>query len=195
VWLLALVAAAPGILRIVPTASLAAVLVYTGYKLVNPANIRRLIRYGGMPVAIYATSVVMIVATDLPTGIIAGLTVSLASVIYALTHLSVQVKHDKAGRRFDVYLRGAATFIRMPKLVDALERLPSDAAVHLHIQELGYIDHARIEAICSWEKQRRERSGKIVVEWDELMAKYRTPDATKSDQTAHDDLLFLSCGE
>lgn len=173
-WLLVLVAAAPGVLRMVPTASLAAVLVYTGYKLVNPANIRRLVSYGGMPVAIYAVTVVMIVATDLLTGIIAGLVVSLANVIYARSHMSIKVKHDSARRRFDVHLHGAATFIRMPKLMDTLDQLPADADVHVHIRDLDYIDHACLEAISSWEKQRTERPGKTFVEWDELMAKYRT---------------------
>lgn len=45
VWLLLLVMAAPGVLRMVPVASLAAVLVYTGYKLISPENIRRLMGY------------------------------------------------------------------------------------------------------------------------------------------------------
>ena len=73
VWLLLLVAAAPAVLRLVPTASLAAVLVYTGYKLVNVQNIRRLLQYGGMPVAIYAVTLTVIIVEDLLTGIIVGL--------------------------------------------------------------------------------------------------------------------------
>ncbi len=182
VWLLVLVAAAPGILRMVPTASLAAVLVYTGYKLVNPANVRRLVSYGGMPVAIYAITVVTIVSTDLLTGIIAGLAVSLASMIYSLSHMSVRVNHNRARSRFDVHLHGAATFIRMPKLMDALDQLPPDADVHVHIRGLGYIDHACMEAISIWEKQRAERPGKTVVGWDELMAKYRTNGVGARDQ-------------
>jgi MFS superfamily sulfate permease-like transporter len=172
-WLLVLVAAAPGVLRMVPTASLAAVLVYTGYKLVNPDNIRRLMSYGRMTVTTYAVTVIMIVATDLLTGIVCGLALSFASVVYALSHISVKVKHDRVRRRVDIYLHGAATFIRMPKLVDTLDKLPRDLDVHVHIQDLGYIDHACMEAISSWEKQRNERSCKTVVEWEELMAKYK----------------------
>lgn len=174
-WLLVLVGAAPGILRLVPTSSLAAVLVYTGYKLVNPANIRRLLIYGGMPITVYGVTVVMIVATDLLTGIVCGLTLSLASVIYELSHMSVRVQHDPARRRVDVHLHGAATFIRLPKLVDTLEKLPQDLETHVHIHSLAYIDHACLEAIASWEKKRNERSATTVVEWNELMAKYRTP--------------------
>jgi len=174
IWLLALVAAAPGVLRLIPTASLAAVLVYTGYKLVNPASIRLLLGYGRVPFAIYLITLFMIVATDLLTGIVAGLVVSLASVVYALSHMSIKVVHDRARRRYDVNLSGAATFIRMPKLIDTLDQLPADAEVHVHIRELNYIDHACMEAISKWEKKRAGGPAKTIVEWEELMEKYRT---------------------
>jgi hypothetical protein len=63
----------------------------------------------------------------------------------------------------------------MPKLVDTLDKLPQDVEVHVHIRDLGYIDHACMEAISTWEKQRNDRASSTVVEWDELMSKYRTP--------------------
>jgi MFS superfamily sulfate permease-like transporter len=172
-WLLLLVAALPGVLRLVPTASLAAILVYTGYKLVNPANIRRLIPYGAAPVVIYASTVIMIVATDLLTGIIVGLVLSVIKVLYALTHLGIDVKRDVARNRVDVSISGAATFIRLPKLVDTLDALPEDAAVYVHFHRLGYIDHAAMDALSSFEKQRTDRKGIVVVEWDELHKHYQ----------------------
>lgn len=172
-WLLVLVALAPGVLRLVPTAALAAVLVYTGYKLVNPANIRRLRSFGPAPLAIYTITVIMIVATDLLTGILTGLALSLANVVYALSHISIKVKRDETMRRIDLHLHGAATFIRLPELVDALEALPHDMEVHVHIRDLGYIDDACMAAISSWEKKRNERDARTIVEWEELMSKYR----------------------
>jgi MFS superfamily sulfate permease-like transporter len=172
-WLLILVSSLPGVLRLVPTASLAAILVYTGYKLVNPANVRRLLQYGGPPVVIYAVTVVMIVATDLLTGIITGLVLSVLKILWALTHMGIEVKADSARKRVDVYVSGAATFIRLPKLVDALDALPHDTQLHVHIHDLNYIDHSCMDALSSWEKQRTERGGAVVVEWDELRRKYK----------------------
>ncbi len=46
VWLLIFVAGLAFLLRLIPTASLAAILVYTGFKLVNPKSIRELRKYG-----------------------------------------------------------------------------------------------------------------------------------------------------
>jgi hypothetical protein len=58
--------------------------------------------------------------------------------------------------------------------VDALERLPHDAEVRVHIDNLVYIDHACLDALSNWEKQRNAKGCLTVVEWDELMLKYRT---------------------
>jgi len=172
VWLLLLVAAFPFVLRMVPTASLAAVLVYTGYKLVNPQNVKKLLQYGGAPVLIYAATLVAIVATDLLTGILAGLAVSLVKVLHGLTHLEVKVVRGGHGR-IDLEIIGAATFIRMPKLIDTLNSLPRDHEVYVHFGGLVYIDHACLEAIADWERQRKGKGGRAVVEWNGLMAAYR----------------------
>jgi MFS superfamily sulfate permease-like transporter len=171
-WLLLLVAALPGVLRLVPTASLAAILVYTGYKLVNPANIRRLLQYGGAPVVVYAVTVIMIVATDLLTGIITGLVLSILKILWALTHMGIEIKRDPIRKRVDLYISGAATFVRMPKLVDALEALPQDSQIYVHFHDLNYIDHSCMDALSNWQRQRVERNGQVVVEWDELRKKY-----------------------
>ena len=179
-WLLVLVAAAPQLLRLVPTASLAAILVYTGYKLVNPQNVKRLLHYGGVPVLIYVATVVMVVSTDLLTGIITGLVLSLLKVLYALSHLDIDVHEtrDEAPGQTPglviVQLKGAATFMRLPKLVDTLEKLPADREVSVRIDGLTYIDHAAADAIDAWERKRRGTAAKTIVEWREVMARYRT---------------------
>ena len=74
-WLLALVALAPWVLRYVAVSSLAAVLVYTGCKLVDRAALGELRRAGGSELTVYAVTLVAIVATDLLIGIIVGVIV------------------------------------------------------------------------------------------------------------------------
>ena len=73
IWLLAFTAVLAFVLRMIPTASLGAILVYTGYKLVDPKNIRHLAKYGRFPVVIYAATLIGIVATDLLTGVAIGI--------------------------------------------------------------------------------------------------------------------------
>lgn len=170
-WLLLLVAAFPQVLRLVPTAGLAAILVFTGYKLINVKEMKKLASYGKPVVAVYAATLVMIVATDMLTGILVGLAISLAKLIYLLTHLGVRV--ERRLDRVDVHLTGKATFIRLPKLADTLDAVPEGIEAHIHIGEIEYIDHACIDVLRVWEKQHRAKGGRVSVEWSELMQVYR----------------------
>lgn len=172
-WLLVLVAIFPQVLRLVPTSSLAAILVYTGYKLVNPQNIRRLASFGAAPLIIYIATVAIIVAVDLLAGIVTGIALSILKVLWALTRLSIDVKRVDGQSRVDVEISGAATFLRLPKLVDALDRLPPGVDVHVHLKNMQYIDHACLDALSTWQKQRESRNSDVVLEWDDLMRRYR----------------------
>jgi MFS superfamily sulfate permease-like transporter len=69
-WLLVFVSFLPFVLEMIPTASLAAILVYTGWKLVNPHTIRMLWQYGKSELFIYLATVIGIVVTNLLTGIL-----------------------------------------------------------------------------------------------------------------------------
>jgi MFS superfamily sulfate permease-like transporter len=177
VWLTALVVAFPSLLRMVPTASLAAVLVFTGYKLVSPANIKKLWGYGPQPVAVYAATLVMIVATDLLTGILVGLGLSMVKLVYALTHMGVRIVRNDG--RVDVYLSGAATFLRLPKLADTLDSIQPDVKAHIHFKGLDYIDHACVDLLQNWAKKRGEQSQSVTLEWSELMEMYRDRNALR----------------
>lgn len=172
-WLLVLVASTPWLLRMVPTASLAAVLVYTGYKLVNVQNVKRLLRYGGAPVLIYTATLVGIVCTDLLKGILIGLSLSILKVIYARTHFGMNIIRHPNGLRTDVYLEGAATFLRLPAFADRLESIPRDRETHVHLRGLDYVDDACLEALSTWQAQRKQQGQDVHIEWDEALRLYR----------------------
>jgi MFS superfamily sulfate permease-like transporter len=181
VWLLALVVAFPEILRSIPTASLAAVLVFTGYKLVNVNQIQRLAKFGRMELVIYFATVAGIVIFDLLTGVLLGLALAILKLTYTFSHLSITVEHDRGRRRADIRLAGSATFVRLPELAEVLEAMPAGAEVHLHIDKLDYIDHACLELLTSWEKLHEKSDGALVIEWDELVNRYyrRTTEPAK----------------
>jgi MFS superfamily sulfate permease-like transporter len=165
-WLLAAVAAAPALLRSIPTAALAAILVYTGYKLVSPAKIRMLARAGRSELAIYFATVIGIVTTDLLTGVAIGFALALLKLLYTFSHLDVQIQ--RSGNRVDIRLGGAATFLRLPKLAAALESVPMDAEPHLHLERLDYVDHACLELIANARAHREKAGSVLVVELEAL---------------------------
>lgn len=172
-WLLALVALFPQVLRLIPTASLAAILVFTGYKLMNVKALRELGKYGWSEVVIYAATVVMIVATDLLTGVLVGVGLSLLKLLYLFSHLGIRLEADPVRGRTVLYLEGTATFIRLPKLAAVLENVPGNTELHVHIEGLSYIDHACLDLLMNWEKQHEATGGSLVIDWDSLTARFR----------------------
>ncbi len=172
VWLLALVVAFPFVLRMIPTASLAGLLVYTGYKLVNSANIRQLAAYGRGPVFIYFATMVGIVATDLLKGVILGVVLTIGRLLYELTHFEMRVEPHAGSKRVDLHLSGSATFVGLPRLAAELDLIPAGSELHVHIKSLSHIDHACLDALAAWEKHGEHMGSVLVVEWDELLAMY-----------------------
>lgn len=168
IWLLSLVTFFPSVLELIPTSSLAAVLVFTGFKLVDIQPVKRLAEYGKFPVVIYACTVMGIVGKDLLTGVLIGLGLTVVKVLWKATRLEVEVVPRKESNQVDVYLRGVATFLRLPKLQEVFDRLPSDSVIHLHIGELHYIDHTTFDMLHAAAEQRAKLGGAVHASWDTL---------------------------
>jgi len=171
-WLLLFAAVLPFTLRYIPVASLAAVLVFTGYKLAYPKAVPKLLEFGKSEVAIYAATIAVIVATDLLTGVVLGLLLSLFKLLYVFSQLDIECQEDTANNCVHLRLSGSATLIRLPILASALEQVPAGVEVHVHFENLDYIDHACFDLLSNWEKQHEASSGKLVIEWDELSLKF-----------------------
>jgi MFS superfamily sulfate permease-like transporter len=172
VWLLIFVAGLAFLLRLIPTASLAAILVYTGYKLVNPKSIIELHKYGWGEVAIYAATVCTIVFTDLLTGVLVGIGLAAAKLLYTFSRLATKLESDRDSNKVTLTLQGAATFVRLPRLASELEQVPLGAELHIDFEHLDYIDHACLELLMNWAKQHELTGGKLVIDWESLHARF-----------------------
>jgi len=178
-WLLVFVSMLAFMLRMIPTAALAAMLVYTGYKLINFKAIRKLREYGWGEVAIYAATVGTIVCTDLLTGVLTGIGLSAAKLLYSFSHLGINLEVDQANRKAILSLNGTATFIRLPILAGELERVPGDVELHVDFEHLSYIDHACLDLLMNWAKQHQGAGGTLVLDWDSLHANFRRENGNK----------------
>ena len=175
VWLLVLVVAAPTLLSLVPTASLAGILVFTGYNLIEVEHIRKLKQYGGFTLVIFAATLVGIVAIDLLTGVLIGIILTTIAVVYRVSRLQIHLKHSQHNQRIDLYLEGAATFIRLPKLATVLEQIPPGTELHVHLDRLAYIDHTCLDLFSMWAEQQQQQGSQLVLEWDRLVKRYQEP--------------------
>ncbi len=172
-WLLAFVTGLSTLLRQIPTSCLAAILVYTGYKLTDIKAIRELRNFGWGEVAIYAVTVAVIVYEDLLTGVMIGIGLSSLKLLYTFSHLRCDLLLHDAERTAQLRLLGAATFVRLPKLAAELERIPVGYELHVDFTELDYIDHACLELLMSWGAGHQATGGSLVLDWESLHGRFR----------------------
>lgn len=183
VWLLLFAAVLPFTLSYIPVASLAAVLVFTGYKLAYPKAVPGLLKFGKSEVAIYIITIIMIVASNLLEGVLIGLGLSLLKLLHAFSHLEIMWDEDIIKNRVHLHLKGSATLIRLPKLAATLDEIRPGAEAHIHFEHLDYIDHACLDLLSSWETQHELTGGSLIIEWEELSSKFhqRRSGAQKGD--------------
>jgi MFS superfamily sulfate permease-like transporter len=173
-WLLLFVAFLPLVLRWIPTASLAAVLVYTGYKLMNLRVMTGLREHGESEVLIYASTLAAIVVTNLLTGVLIGVGLAMAKLVYTTQNLDTRLTHEPHDR-LALHLVGVATFVSLPRLATALEEVPPGSTVEIAIDSLRHIDHACLHLLESWQQLHETNGGRVSLDWEKLRTRtYQT---------------------
>ena len=175
-WLLLFVVAIPTVLTYLPKSALGALLVFTGIKLVNVRDIRKLWKTSRGEALIYFATVVMIVSVDLLIGVLVGLVLSAIKVMVCSkvlvwpSNLRVSLESSEGGQPDRLTLEGAATFMCLPKLAAELGRVSTGSELHIDFTKLAYIDHACLELLNSWNSQHMQLGGTTVADWEALRA-------------------------
>lgn len=170
IWILAFVALLPWLLKEVPMAALGGVLVVTGWKLVSLEHGRHLLNaHGLLPAAIWAVTFVLVVTTDLLTGVLVGLALSLVELLPHVKHLRLKVHEHHDDEETRVELDGAATFVGLTKLHAVLERQPTDRMVHLDLGKVKAMDHTTAETLTEWLKRRRQNGHRDRITGDDAI--------------------------
>ena len=190
-WLLVFVMAIPSVLTYIPRSALGALLVYTGFKLVNIKDIIALWKTSRAEAFIYFATVFMIVVEDLLIGVTVGIALSAAKLLLRFSKLNTRLDLSADGKTAHLHMQGAATFINLPMLARELEGVPAGADLHVDFDELTYIDHACLDLLVNWAKQHDGFGGQLFLDWEVLNARFSVhEERKKGEQTApppHDD--------
>ncbi|MEU3786465.1 SulP family inorganic anion transporter [Streptomyces sp900129855] len=149
VWLLLFAAVVPGVLGLIPVGALAGLLVHAGCKLVPVREVRKLWRGHRGEVVVLGVTAGAIVVGNLFEGVLVGLALAVAKTAWEISHVHVETE-DRGDAGLVVRVLGHATFLRLPKLLDALEALPHDREVRLELGGLRHVDHACAAALEGW---------------------------------------------
>ncbi|MFH5803568.1 SulP family inorganic anion transporter [Alienimonas sp. DA493] len=177
-WLLIFVALLGSLLALIPTTALAGVLVYVGWKLIDFHAVRELWKLGKGELLVFAVTVAGIVCFDLLSGVVAGIVLAAIRLLTKFNKLDVkgELEEPAAPGESPIYhlrLRGAATFLKLPKLAEALDQIPPDADVRADLAGLSYIDHACVELLAEWRTQHEQSGGELSIDWDVLQDRSR----------------------
>jgi hypothetical protein len=159
--LLASAFALTGILNLVPLASLAAILIATGYKLAKPALFVESAKRGVCAFVPFVATIAGVLATDLLIGIAFGL---LCSVVVALAptlrHPFSMARH---GNEFLLMFRKDVTWVIRARLKRRLADLPDRATLIVDASRVDFIDPDVRSLIAEFAAQSAHRG--ISVNW------------------------------
>ena len=161
----------PHVLERIPTSALAAILVVTGWGLLNPGHVKKLFAYGPIPVTIYTSTLMRVVVFNLFTGVLIGITLTIAEVLYKASRLGEKLITHHSGRS-DLYLEGSANFLRLPTLAHALDRVGPKVELHIHFEKLAYLDHSCLDLIREYRVSHEENGGIVIVQCNRLVHRF-----------------------
>ena len=143
--LLLCVAFIPVILNLIPKAALAAILIFTGYKLAKPALFKTFYKKGWDQFLPFIITIIAILMTDLLKGVIIGIGVGLFFVMRSNFKSAVFVVNDD--NKYLFRLRKDVSFLNKAIIKSKLEKVPENSFVLIDAARADFIDRDVVETI------------------------------------------------
>jgi MFS superfamily sulfate permease-like transporter len=135
----------PDLLNKIPLSALAAVLIFTGYKLAKLSLFKEFYQNGWNQFIPFIVTIISILLSDLLIGILIGLLVGLFYVMRSNFHSSViSVSEDK---NYLLRLRKDVSFLNKPIVKSTLENIPPGSYTLIDASRADYIDKDVIDEI------------------------------------------------
>lgn len=158
----------PSLLNKLPVCSLAALLVLIGCKMIQ-GILNNIKSYARSELAIVVATAMAILCTNLFTGLIIGFALAAGKELYAIAYLGIRL--EESSQRTILHLWGSATFLQLPRLINAVESVPPSSELHVRIDELHYLDHACLELLMERAEEHRQQGGELAIDWGNFQAR------------------------
>ncbi|MBD2756474.1 SulP family inorganic anion transporter [Spirosoma validum] len=162
--LLVCVVTLPTLLNKIPWASLAAILLVTGYKLARIEVFKAIFAEGPSKFIPFVVTILAILLTDLLTGIGIGMATGIFFILhehYQNTH-RVKMDLDHGVKRIQVSLGEHVSFLSKAKLVKLLKSVPDNAIIEIDGSSSSYIDSDVISTIENFGVAARQRNIQVI---------------------------------
>jgi MFS superfamily sulfate permease-like transporter len=159
IFLLLAVLLVPFLLNKIPYASLAAILLVTGYNLAKPKLFRNMWSLGWKQFIPFLITIIVILATDLLIGVSIGLLISIYFIVrnnfkaeYRITKTQQQGIETST-----IKLNSNVTFLNKVKLRAVLDRVPEYSVLTIDGSECNFIDYDILEIISEYQNKAHDR--------------------------------------
>lgn len=166
-FLLIFVAFFPMLIHQIPLAALAAMLVYTGFKLASPKSFYQTYKIGKEQLAIFLVTIIFTLATDLLVGIGVGILTKFAIHIYNGLPLKYIFKPlftvSENGDEYTVDVFHSAVFSNYIKLKQSLDALPREKSIRIDFTNANLVDHTVLENLHHYQHDYEHGGGKFIL--------------------------------
>jgi MFS superfamily sulfate permease-like transporter len=147
--------AAP-IINMIPTASLAAILVVTGFRLASPKAFKETYAIGPEQLLFFCVTIIATLKTDLLIGVFTGIATKfilhlISGVPPAVLFKADATVNEKGNGHYEVVVKKAAVFSNFPSLKKKLKAIPVGSDVTVDMKDCVFIDHTVMERLHQFE--------------------------------------------
>ena len=155
----------PFLLNLIPFASLAAILLITGYNLTRPSLYKKMYSLGWNQFLPFIITILVILATDLLEGVAIGLAISTYFIIRNNFKAEYKIEHrlESTTEHYYIKLNSMVTFLNKVNLQKALYKIPTYSVLTIDGETSRYIDYDVLEMISEFEKQAHERHIQLIL--------------------------------
>jgi MFS superfamily sulfate permease-like transporter len=166
-FLLAFVALAAPLIHHIPNAALAAMLLYTGYRLASPKEFYKTYSIGMDQLSIFLTTIFVTLATDLLLGIAAGIVMKLFIQVLLGGPLSNLFKSEveviDSKDTYQLNIKHSATFSNFLGFKKYLNAAPKDKKLIIDFSGTRLVDHSFMEHLHHFEEDQNEAGRHIIL--------------------------------
>ena len=168
-FLLLFVVLFPHLIHSIPLAALAALLVFTGFRLASPSSFAHILGIGKEQLFMFVVTIIGVLATDLLVGVFIGIATKFAIHIIRgvkinnMFKINFEITHTESDT-FIVTVIGAAIFSNFLKLKTDLASIEPGKNIIFKLDQTFLIDHTVMEYFHDFEHNYKDQGGQCVFE-------------------------------
>lgn len=156
-------------IQMIPLTSLAAILVYTGYKLATPENLLRIYRIGPEQALIFLVTLVTTLLTSLITGIAVGILFTFLTHLFLSKNLlmftmnifkpNVLMYREEQSGNYYVSVKNFCSFLNFYRLKKKLDQVPESEHAIVDFSLCDFVDHTVMEGLNDYQRSFARKEG------------------------------------